>query len=92
MSERSIDWMKIDWETIDLVELRAATHEGMDPEWVEKFGVRSFAAALLCGGIIAPNETVDSIEAAKADQHRDDSDWIEATVTHVPFIHSESNH
>jgi hypothetical protein len=91
MSERSIDWAKIDWETVDLVELRAAAHEGLDPEWVAKYDVRSFDAALMCGGIIGPNETVDSIEAAKADQHRHDAAWIETTVTHVPFVQSERN-
>jgi len=62
---RDIDWMNIDWETVNFVDLRDAAHEGLDPEWVEKYGVASFDAALVCAGVIAPNETVDSIEAAR---------------------------
>jgi len=30
--------------------------------------------SLACAGVLAPNETVDSVEAAKPDQHRDYAD------------------
>jgi hypothetical protein len=30
--------------------------------------------SLACAGVLAPSETVDSVEAAKADQHRDYAD------------------
>jgi hypothetical protein len=71
--ERNIDWANIvwtttDWDTVDLIELRTAAMADLDPEVAAKYGVASFDAALVCVGVLAPNETVDSVEAAKAEQ------------------------
>jgi hypothetical protein len=46
MSERTIDWAKIDWDTIDLVELRAAFRDSGSGASGE-VRVFSFDAALI---------------------------------------------
>ncbi len=54
----------------------------LDPEWAAKYSANSFDVALVCIGVRAPNETVDSIEVAKPDQRRKNADSIKRTITH----------
>ena len=61
----NIIWTTTDWDLVDLLELRAAAMADLDPEWAAKYGVNSFDAALRCIGVLAPNETVDSVQALK---------------------------